>query len=214
VEGANTTSPAVTARGTTIVGGVLLAIAAVAGGSLFVIGRRRQRRACRECRAAIDDSGDLCATCRHAAAEILRRAASERMEQVRADEVARRRRMQLDAEEKQQQQALREEEARAREAHEAQCREDSARRECEEEACRESRRAAVTEAEREVEQEFDPYSVLGVQHDSTPDDVRAAYEQARSKYDLATVTHLGIDVQEHFREKALAVDRAYHMIAG
>ena len=55
--------------------------------------------------------------------------------------------------------------------------------------------------------------VLGVSRDAAPDDSRAAYEQARSKHDHDSVAHLGVDVQEHFREKALAVDRAYQMLA-
>jgi hypothetical protein len=53
-----------------------------------------------------------------------------------------------------------------------------------------------------------------VPRDTTPEDLRAAYEQARSRYDQDTVSHLGIDVQQHFRDKARAVDRAYQMLAG
>ncbi len=43
---------------------------------------------------------------------------------------------------------------------------------------------------------------------------RAAYEEARSKYDHENVAHLGVDIQEHYQAKAQAVDRAYQMLAG
>src|SRR5207248_2806320 len=56
---------------------VLLGIAAVAGVALAVLRTRGPRRACRDCGAAIGDSGDLCASCRHAAADALRRATAD-----------------------------------------------------------------------------------------------------------------------------------------
>jgi preprotein translocase subunit Sec63 len=56
--------------------------------------------------------------------------------------------------------------------------------------------------------------VLGVRRDTTREDLRAAYELARSKYDEDSVAHLSDEVQQLFREKALAVDRAYQMLAG
>jgi hypothetical protein len=201
------------ARRTTIVGGVLLAIAAVAGGSLVLIKKRGPRLVCRECGAATTQLGDLCPACRHAAADALRRAAAERMEQIRADDAERRRRLQAE-EEQRRQQALREEDERARVLEEAQCREENARRAREEEARRELRREAAVQQQRSAEDVFDPYAVLGVRRDITSDDLRAAYEQARLKYDENSVAHLSDEVQQHFREKALAVDRAYQMLAG
>src|SRR5436190_1197242 len=59
-----------------IIGGVL-AIAVIAAGALVLLRNRRERRTCRECGAAVPDSGDLCSNCRHAAAEALRRVATE-----------------------------------------------------------------------------------------------------------------------------------------
>ena len=38
---------------------------------------------------------------------------------------------------------------------------------------------------------------------------RTAYEQARSKYAADQVAHLGVDIQEHFKAKAEAVELAY-----
>jgi hypothetical protein len=195
------------------VGVVLLGIAAIAGVSLALIRTRASRRECRECHVAIGDSGDLCASCRHAAADQLRRAAAGRMEQVRAEEAERRRKQQADEEERRQQ-ALRAEYALAREQYDADLRQEQSRLEHEAEAHRVSTPPVVPVAQRPADEEFDPYSVLGVARDTPPEDLRAAYEQARSRYDQDTVSHLGIDVQEHFRDKARAVDRAYHMLAG
>ena len=59
---------------------------------------------------------------------------------------------------------------------------------------------------------FNPYVVLGSLPDATPDDIRAAYEDARSKFDPNRVSHLGVEVQRHFKAKALAVDRAYQQL--
>jgi preprotein translocase subunit Sec63 len=56
---------------------------------------------------------------------------------------------------------------------------------------------------------FDPYAVLGVPRDASEEDIRAAYQEARLKYDPDQVTHLSADVQEHFKAKAQAVDRAH-----
>jgi len=193
-------------------GAVLLLVATVTAGSILAIKRRRIRRVCRDCGGPIGESGDLCASCRHTAADAMRRAATERMEQVRAEEAERRHKQQAE-EEQRRQHALVEEELRARDAQDTIEREDEMRRRREEDRRRQSLVASKPPAA-ETEDGFDPYAVLGVAHDTTPEDLRSAYEQARTKYDQDTVAHLGVDVQEHFREKALAVDRAYHMLAG
>jgi len=203
--------PSSAGRTATIVGGALLAIAAVAAGSVAVIKQRRPRLVCRECGDPTTQLGDLCPACRHAAADALRRAGADRKEQIRADEAERRRKLQVEEEERRQQ-ALRDEEARALE--EAQCREENARRAREEEARRELRREAAALQQRSAEDVFDPYAVLGVRRDITSEDLRTAYEEARSKYDRDSVAHLSDEVQQHYREKALAVDRAYQMLAG
>jgi DnaJ-class molecular chaperone len=48
--------------------------------------------------------------------------------------------------------------------------------------------------------------------DATIEAVRAAYEEARKKYDPDLVEHLGFDVKEHFAEKSRTVERAYRML--
>jgi hypothetical protein len=175
-----------------------------------VVKGRRVRRTCRECGAVIADSGDLCSTCRHAAAEALRRAATERLAQERAlDEQQRKARAQ--EEERRRQAAQQEEDARLRALEEARQRdEEKTRRREEEEALRRSHAVPVSQ----MAEEFDPYAVLGVPHDTTQERIRAAYEEARSRYDRENVAHLGVDIQEHYQAKAQAVDRAYQMLAG
>jgi hypothetical protein len=175
-----------------------------------VIRSRRTRRTCRECGAVVPDSGDLCSTCRRAAAEALRRVATERLAQERAaDQELRKLRAQ--EEEQRRQTARQDEDARLWALEETRQREEDARRRQAEDALRRSQ--ATTVVSRPVEEEFDPYAVLGVPRDTTREEIRAAYETARSKYDSENVSHLGVDIQEHYQAKAEAVDRAYQMLA-
>ncbi len=73
----------------------------------------------------------------------------------------------------------------------------------------EDRRRRQTDPAEEV---FEPYSVLGVARDATQEDIRAAYQEARLKYNADNVTHLGAELQEHFKVKAQAVERAYQQL--
>ena len=60
---------------------------------------------------------------------------------------------------------------------------------------------------------FDPHTVLGVPHDAGLEDIRAAYEQAKTKYDPDLVSHLGDEARAHFQTKAESVERAYQMLS-
>jgi hypothetical protein len=207
-------APQTSSRTSLIIGGVILTIAAIAAGALVVLKGRRVRRRCRECGAMVTDSGDLCSNCRHAAAEALRRVATERLAQERAaDEQQRKRRAQ--EEEQRRQAAQQEEDARLRVLEEAREREreEEARRREAEDALRRSLAATAVESP-PVEEEFDPYVVLGVPRDTTQERIRAAYEEAKSKYDHEHVAHLGVDIQDYYETKAQAVARAYQMLAG
>ena len=64
------------------------------------------------------------------------------------------------------------------------------------------------------ESAFDPYVVLGLGQKPSDDEVRAAFEKARSKYDPEEVAHLGADAQEHFAAKLRMAERAYQMLVG
>jgi DnaJ-domain-containing protein 1 len=115
-----------------------------------------------------------------------------------------------------------EDEARLRRLEEARRSEQDARQR-EEDARQEEeelRRRPVAASDRQVvegsdtgEPVFDPHFVLGVAPHSTEQQLRAAFEEARSKYDPEQVSHLGVDVQEHYAEKSRAVERAYRMLA-
>ena len=60
---------------------------------------------------------------------------------------------------------------------------------------------------------FDPYAALGLPPGAGEEDVRAAYEEAKVKYDPELVADLGYDAKEHFKKKFRAVERAYRMLA-
>ena len=68
-------------------------------------------------------------------------------------------------------------------------------------------------AREEASSEFDPYVILGVDSDATADRIQDAYEAAKARYDPREYEHLGIELQDYFRAKAAAVERAYLMLA-
>ena len=209
-------APQSTSSSSSLIMGAGALIALVAGGGGFVfLKTRRTSHKCRVCGASVEASGDLCQACRHEAAEAVRRAVAERAEQQRAqeeeqqrlkeqaehDERERVRKAQADEEMRVRRQQEREqEEGRKREAEE--------RRRQEEEA-RERRLAGAV-----PDEEFDPYEVLDIPRDAGPNDVLAAYQVAREKSDPSQVSHLSDEVQEHFRMKAKAVERAFQMLQG
>jgi hypothetical protein len=189
--------------------GALVAAAALAAGGTVLVKRRRPSARCRTCGLQLQGRGDLCPNCRHEAAEALRRASTERAESERAQEEAARRQREHEDEWRRQQERQDEEERqrlqdRARE-EEQRRRDEEARRRAEEEAQERSRFGGPGEA-------FDPHAVLGLPADASAATIRAAYEEAKSKYDADHVAHLSAEVQAHFRAKAEAVERAYLLL--
>ena len=152
----------------------------------------------------------MCPTCRHEAAEVLRRAAAERTERQRAQEEQERR-----------QQERAEDERRRREAEEALRQQELARaRDEEAQRLEDARRVVPEAADRRpgalsdaAEVAFDPYAILGVARGAGFDAIQAAYEQARSKYDLEQVADLGFEITQHYMAKAQAVGRAFEMLS-
>ena len=196
------------------VGTGLAAVFLTAGGVLVARKAQRAPRQCRACGTDISDSGDLCPTCRHEAAEARRHLGIERADAQRAQEEERRR--QREQEEEQHRERSREEEEtrlpedeQAGAAQEAQTRHDAQlqRREEAEKEAGQRREAGVS-----PQQAFDPHAVLGVSPDASQDEIRAAYQEAKMKYDADEVSHLSIDVQEHYKAKAQAVERAYQQL--
>jgi len=191
------------------IGAALLALGVAAGGIVLAMKARRAPHQCRVCGMDIPDSGDLCQKCRHEAAEALRRAANERADHQRAQEEEQRRQHEHEEEERGQklrqdeQARLRQEQAR----QEEHARREEQLRQREEESCQ-PRQASVTSQE-----VFDPYAILGVSRDASQEEIRAAYQEAKTKYDVEQVAHLSVEVQEHFKTKGQAVERAYQQIA-
>jgi hypothetical protein len=192
------------------IGAALVALFVVAGGAFMTLKTRRTYGTCRTCGLKQLERGDLCPNCRHEAAETRRRAMAERVDHARAQEDEQRR--QAEREDEQQQHA-RDEDARRRQFDEAQReqarqQEEEAQRQREEETrLRQPIDAAATD------DEFDPYVVLGLPHEPSAADIESAYQAARLKYDLDLVADLGVELQEHFKRKALLVERAYQMLA-
>ncbi len=184
----------------------LVTLVVAAGGVFLAMRARRAPLKCRVCGSAVPVAGELCQKCRHEAADALRRAAAERAEELKAQEEGRRRKIELEEEQRLQRARQEEEEQlRRQQQEEARERENEARRKREEEALRRSQAA-------DVEEEFNPYAVLEVSRDAGKDAIQAAYEQAKQNSDPALVSHLGMEVQEVFKAKALAVERAYQML--
>jgi len=199
---------------------VTVALVAVTGVVAFVllgVKARRAKRVCRVCSVRVP-AGDLCAGCRREAAEAVRRTAAERVERERADDAEQRReREQADGLVQAQ---LRREEERLRGLEEGRRLDEEARRRDEDARQREedARQAADRERTQAAagydapDSAFDPYAALGLPPDASGDDVRAAYQAARLKYDPDQVAHLGDDAQAHYAAKSRAAERAYQML--
>ena len=202
-----------------------LAAVLLAAGGLFVATRKRKptqpvSHQCRACGADVSGPGDLCAGCRHEAAEARKRLAIQRAnEQRTGQELAQKEEQRRQREQEGDQgreRARRAEETHVREGEHGRVRQEEQprdheplpmRREQGEQETRQRPEAGVS-----AQQVFDPYAILGVSRDASKDDIRAAYQEAKMKYDVDQVSHLGVDVQEHYKAKAQAVERAYQQL--
>jgi flagellar biosynthesis GTPase FlhF len=200
----------------TILVGTTAGVLFAAGVAVLFLRSRREPVVptnCGRCGAAMPESGSLCVACRREAAEEVRRASAERANQERAqDDVARREREELELREQQarfeEEERLRQQElARQREEEEERLRQDQ-----EEEARRQAAEVSPAAVQAVQEEETGPWAVLGVARDAGPDEIYAAYQEAKAKYDPDFVSHLGSDAQEHFKNKALAIDTAYQQL--
>ena len=190
-------------------GAALLVVVVAAGGASMAFNARRRFGTCRTCAVKLLERGDLCQACRHEAADALRRATAERVEMARLQEEEQRREGAREAE---LQQRARDEEARRQQWEEAQ--QEHARQE---EARAHAQRADEAQRARQADvaapaDEFDPYVVLGLTQGAGAADVEAAYHTVRSKFDLDLVADMGVELQEHMKRKAEAVERAYETL--
>ena len=167
------------------------------------------RRRSLQCGATISHA-DPCATCRHDAAEALRHASQERHHAQEAQEDEARRQREQEAAQRDQW-ARDEAESQARELELARKREEAAARAQALEDAPEQPAASASDTPHastaDQSDSFDPYAVLGVPHEASPEDIGAAYQQAQTKYDPDLVAMLGDDAQAHFRAKAEMVER-------
>jgi len=194
----------------------LTTLSAAALGLFFAMkARPRTPSVCRVCGTGVEGAGDLCASCRREAAETVRRAAADRADRQRAHD---------DQQRHQQEQEEEEQRRLAEEAEEAQQRQREMARQSAEAVLKAEEEARLRDAERSEEAErhpvpddenavFDPYRVLAVSPDANADVIRAAYDHARSKYDLGHVEGLGDEIKQHYSLKAQEVDRAFQMLA-
>ena len=188
--GAQATDPSEPARklwlSATVIATTLGLMIGAVGRAHFVREPRRPPSSCRECGAELTAAGDLCAPCRREAAESRRRAQTGQP----VDQGSRPK-----------------EEPAAQSGPEREISIDPPPEAKVADHAVEPVPARVREAL------FDPYVVLGIMPDATPDEIRAAYEDARTKFDPSLVSHLSAEVQKHFKARALALDRAYQLLA-
>ena len=74
---------------------------------------------------------------------------------------------------------------------------------------KEERRERETEG---VDEEGDPFCILGIEPGASPDEIKAAYRRAAAKYHPDKVTHLGKEFQELAHKKLVAIQRAYETL--
>jgi DnaJ-domain-containing protein 1 len=60
---------------------------------------------------------------------------------------------------------------------------------------------------------FDPYAVLGVSRNASPEEIRAAYHREMVNYHPDKVAHLGKELQELAKTKAQEINRAFEELA-
>ena len=176
-------------------------------GGVLVAGkaRRAAQRKCEVCGRDIQESGDLCQKCRHEAAEAVRTAATERADQKRAQEDLHRRHSEQE-EEQRLEKARHETEDRLRQEQEQEARVRQREEEARQRQMEEARQRSQVDI---VSSEFDPYAILGVPPDASKEDILAAHQAAKLKYDPDQVAHLSAEVRDHFKAKFDAVDLAY-----
>jgi DnaJ-domain-containing protein 1 len=199
--------------------GIGIGIVILAASGAFAIMQRRRApgttpaaaSTCRNCGAPVSQPGGLCQTCRREAADAARKVSAERSEidQTPLEDLRQRRAQEEAARLREQERVQQELEARQRE-------EDAERREAEvrqrEEEARRASQTAEAPAGAAFDAAFDPYLALGVSRNATTEQIRDAYIYAMSKYDPSNVEHLGVELQDHYRAKAQAVEQAFLML--
>ena len=59
----------------------------------------------------------------------------------------------------------------------------------------------------------DPYEILGVSRNATPEEIRSAYRKQAQRYHPDRVSHLGEELQQLAKQKFLEIQKAYEILS-
>jgi DnaJ-domain-containing protein 1 len=203
-------------RGTSVIVWVMIGIVAGAGAAFGGFHLKKQlsrvEPTCQRCGAALKAAGSLCAPCRHEMGLAAKQAIADRAAEKQAEDTRRRTEQQqseerqrlADAQAAQEQQRL--DETKSRLGREA--------RERPQAEARPPESGPVGADPYEIAEivETDPFKILGVAREATPEEINAAYRERAEKYDEARVAHFGDGVRAHYKAKAEAVEQAYRTL--
>jgi len=206
-----------------VIGATLGLVIAVVGGARFIVKTRRPPRTCRQCGTELEAAGDLCAMCRREAAELRRRTATEQRSPENGEALGAGVQELSGEHQIQSADALLEDGCPVRVEDENEDQRNEA--EAEHEPATDEQETVVSPPVEKIadhavepvpvrvrEALFDPYVVLGIMPGATRDEVRTAYEDAKSKFDPKLVSHLSSEVQKHFKARSSALERAYQLL--
>jgi len=69
-----------------------------------------------------------------------------------------------------------------------------------------------SQGESEPSAEKDPYKVLGVSQNATPEEIKSAYRKQAQRYHPDRVSHLGEELQQLAKQKFLEIQKAYEIL--
>lgn len=200
-----------------VIVGILVGVAGAAGAVLAPRLKKQMDNVtptCQRCGAVLKAASSLCPPCRHEMGLAAKQAIADRA----AEKLAEDARRQAERHQAEERQRLAEEQA----AQEQQRLEELKSRLEREGRERPHAAPPPTEAAAPVGadpheivaiDESDPFRILGVSREATPEEIEAAYRACAAKYDEAGVAHFGDAVRAHYQAKAEAVERAYAALA-
>lgn len=69
------------------------------------------------------------------------------------------------------------------------------------------------QGEPEPSAEKDPYEVLGVSRNATPEEIKSAFRKQAQRYHPDRVSHLGEELQQLAKQKFLEIQKAYEILS-
>ena len=70
-----------------------------------------------------------------------------------------------------------------------------------------------SQEESEPSAEKNPYKVLGVSQNATPEEIKSAYRKQAQRYHPDRVSHLGEELQQLAKQKFLEIQKAYEILS-